>query len=150
MPGSRNPSPGGSAIQTASLSRDLRRPGGWGEQATSQGGLGHKRGVPSRSRTGSRSTPDDGSMRINHVAINQALYIEGRGALKREPAWCRRTDRALRAPPERSRRKTCVYVTPETLIGEHPTEAKDRTAPRRIPGSRFRATRITSSRNSRG
>ena len=47
--------------------------------------------------------PDDGSMRISHEAIYQALYIEGRGALKRELVACLRTGRALRAPRERSR-----------------------------------------------
>ncbi len=49
--------------------------------------------------------PDDESMRISHEAIYQSLYIEGRGALKRELVWCLRTGRALRAPRERSRRK---------------------------------------------
>ena len=42
--------------------------------------------------------PDDESMRISHEAIYQALYIEGRGALKRELVSCLRTGRALRAP----------------------------------------------------
>ena len=40
--------------------------------------------------------PDDESMRISHEAIYQALYIEGRGALKRELVWCLRTGRAPR------------------------------------------------------
>ena len=62
-------------------------------------------------------------------AIYQALYIEGRGALKRELVWCLRTGRALRAPRERSRRKTWAHVTPETLISERPTEAEDRAVP---------------------
>src|SRR5215217_4091194 len=66
--------------------------------------------------------PDDESMRVSHEAIYQALYIEGRGALKRELVWCLRTGRALRAPRERSRRKTWAHVTPETLISERPAE----------------------------
>jgi hypothetical protein len=42
--------------------------------------------------------PDDGSMRISHEAIYQALYVQGRGALRRElTAWLR-TGRALRCP----------------------------------------------------
>lgn len=40
--------------------------------------------------------PDDESMRISHEAIYQSLYIQGRGALKRELVWCLRTGRALR------------------------------------------------------
>ncbi len=73
--------------------------------------------------------PDDESMRISHEAIYQSLYIEGRGALKRELVWCLRTGRPLRAPRERSRRKTWAHVTPETLISERPAEAEDRAVP---------------------
>ena len=73
--------------------------------------------------------PDDESMRISHEAIYQSLYIQGRGALKRELVWCLRTGRALRAPRERSRRKTWAHVTPETLISERPAEAADRAVP---------------------
>ncbi|MEO7122296.1 MAG: IS30 family transposase [Lacisediminihabitans sp.] len=73
--------------------------------------------------------PEDESMRISHEAIYQSLYIEGRGALKRELVWCLRTGRALRAPRERSRRKTWAHVTPETLISERPAEAEDRAVP---------------------
>lgn len=73
--------------------------------------------------------PDDESMRISHEAIYQSLYIEGRGALKRELVWCLRSGRALRAPRERSRRKAWAHVTPETLISERPAEAADRAVP---------------------
>ena len=45
--------------------------------------------------------PDDESMRISHEAIYQALYIQGRGALKRELVACLRTGRALRVPRAR-------------------------------------------------
>ena len=65
--------------------------------------------------------PHDESMRISHEAIYQSLYIEGRGALKRELVWCLRTGRALRAPRERSRRVT--------LISERPPEIEDRSIP---------------------
>ncbi|MHB1235830.1 MAG: IS30 family transposase [Microbacteriaceae bacterium] len=73
--------------------------------------------------------PDDESMRISHEAIYQSLYIQGRGALKRELVWCLRTGRALRAPRERSRRKTWAHVTPGTLISERPAEVEDRAVP---------------------
>ncbi len=73
--------------------------------------------------------PEDHSMRISHEAIYQSLYIQGRGALKRELVWCLRTGRALRAPRERSRRKTWAHVTPGTLISERPAEAEDRAVP---------------------
>src|SRR4051794_3961184 len=38
--------------------------------------------------------PDDPSMQISHEAIYQALYVQGRGALKRELVACLRTGRA--------------------------------------------------------
>ena len=47
--------------------------------------------------------PDDESMRVSHEAIYQALYIQGRGALRRELTACLRTGRALRAPRARRR-----------------------------------------------
>jgi IS30 family transposase len=43
-----------------------------------------------------RDFPDDDSMRISHEAIYQALYVQGRGALRRELTACLRTGRALR------------------------------------------------------
>ena len=46
--------------------------------------------------------PDDESMRIRHEAIYQALYVQGRGALKRELVACLRTGRALRVPRARA------------------------------------------------
>ena len=73
--------------------------------------------------------PDDESMRISHEAIYQALYIEGRGALKRELVACLRTGRALRVPRARSRRKAWAHVTPEVLISERPAEVEDRAVP---------------------
>jgi hypothetical protein len=73
--------------------------------------------------------PDDESMRISHEAIYQALYIQGRGALKRELILCLRTGRALRAPRARSRRTAWAHVTPEVLISERPAEAADRAVP---------------------
>ena len=46
--------------------------------------------------------PDDESMRISHEAIYQALYVQGRGALRRELVACLRTGRALRVPRART------------------------------------------------
>ncbi len=73
--------------------------------------------------------PDDESMRISHEAIYQALYIEGRGALKRELVACLRTGRALRVPRERSRNKASGHVTVDVVISEQPAEVKGRVAP---------------------
>src|SRR3954453_5242195 len=45
--------------------------------------------------------PDDESMRVSHEAIYQSLYVQGRGALRRELAACLRTGRVLRVPRAR-------------------------------------------------
>ncbi len=73
--------------------------------------------------------PDDESMQISHEAIYQALYVEGRGALKRELVACLRTGRALRVPRARNRQKAWGHVTKEVLISERPAEVQDRAVP---------------------
>ena len=73
--------------------------------------------------------PGDSIMRISHEAIYQALYIQGRGALKRELTACLRTGRALRVPRARSRGRGKSFITPEVLISERPAEAADRAVP---------------------
>jgi IS30 family transposase len=73
--------------------------------------------------------PDDESMRISHEAIYQALYIQGRGALKRELVACLRTGRALRVPRARARQRPGGHVTAEVMITERPAEAEDRAVP---------------------
>jgi IS30 family transposase len=73
--------------------------------------------------------PDDPTMRISHEAIYQALYIQGRGALRRELTACLRTGRALRVPRERTRRRGNSFVEPELLISQRPAEAADRAVP---------------------
>ncbi len=73
--------------------------------------------------------PDDASMRVSHEAIYQALYVQGRGALRRELAACLRTGRALRVPRARARQKAWAHVTPDVMISERPAEAEDRAVP---------------------
>jgi IS30 family transposase len=73
--------------------------------------------------------PDDGSMRISHEAIYQALYVESRGALKRDLVTCLRRGRALRVPRARARQKAWAHVTPETLISQRPPQVADRAVP---------------------
>ncbi len=73
--------------------------------------------------------PDDGSMRISHEAIYQALYVQGRGALRRELTACLRTGRALRVPRARTRGRGKKFATPEVMISQRPAEADDRAVP---------------------
>ena len=73
--------------------------------------------------------PDDESMRISHEAIYQSLYIQGRGALKRELVTCLRTGRALRVPRARSQAKAWAHVSEEVMISNRPAEVQDRAVP---------------------
>jgi len=73
--------------------------------------------------------PDDECMRVSHEAIYQALYVQGRGALRRELAACLRTGRALRVPRARTRGRGKKFVSPEIMISERPAEAADRAVP---------------------
>jgi IS30 family transposase len=68
-------------------------------------------------------------MRISHEAIYQSLYIQGRGALKRELVACLRTGRALRVPRSRTRQRPGGHVTPEVMISQRPAEVADRAVP---------------------
>jgi len=73
--------------------------------------------------------PDDESMRISHEAIYQALYVQSRGALKRELVACLRTGRALRVPRARARSRGKGFISAEVMISERPAEAGDRAVP---------------------
>jgi IS30 family transposase len=73
--------------------------------------------------------PDDKSMRISHEAIYQSLFIEGRGALKRELVACLRTGRALRIPRGRTQNKPQGHVSADVVISKRPAEAADRAVP---------------------
>jgi IS30 family transposase len=73
--------------------------------------------------------PDDESMRISHEAIYQALYVQGRGGLRRELTACLRTGRALRVPRARTQGRGKKFVSPEIMISERPAEVEDRAVP---------------------
>jgi len=73
--------------------------------------------------------PDDPTMRISHEAIYQSLFIQGRGALKRELTACLRSGRALRVPRARRQGKGKTFVSDQVMISERPAEAADRAVP---------------------
>ena len=72
--------------------------------------------------------PDDERMRVSHEAIYQALFVQGRGALRRELTACLRTGRALRKPRRRvdGRRER---IKDKVMISERPAEVADRAVP---------------------
>ena len=75
-----------------------------------------------------RDYPDDAAMRISHETIYQALFIQSRGALRRELTRYLRTGRALRKPGRHvGQRKNRI---PDMVnIAERPPEADERAVP---------------------
>jgi IS30 family transposase len=68
-------------------------------------------------------------MRISHEAIYQALFVQSRGALRRELTACLRTGRVLRTPRARTRGRGKTFISPEIMISQRPAEAADRAVP---------------------
>lgn len=68
-------------------------------------------------------------MRISHEAIYQALYVQGRGALRRDLTACLRTGRAQRVPRARTGRVGKHFISSDLLIAERPADVADRAVP---------------------
>ena len=74
--------------------------------------------------------PGQRERHVVHETIYQALYVQGRGGLRRELVTALRTGRARRKPHRRSdaRRQGCI-VDPTVMISERPAEVEDRAIP---------------------
>jgi IS30 family transposase len=72
--------------------------------------------------------PADPRMRVSHETIYQSLYVQGRGALRRELTACLRTGRALRRP-RRAGRSGAGKLKDMVMISDRPAEASDRAVP---------------------
>jgi len=71
--------------------------------------------------------PDDPMMRVSPETIYQSIYVQGRGALRKELAACLRTGRAIRR--SRSRLEQRGKITNLVMISERPAEVEDRAVP---------------------
>ena len=73
--------------------------------------------------------PDEPEMQVSHEAIYQALYVQGRGGLRRELTRCLRTGRALRKPRRRADGRKTQRIPDMVMISDRPAEADDRAVP---------------------
>ncbi|MGO9926319.1 MAG: IS30 family transposase, partial [Mycobacterium sp.] len=74
--------------------------------------------------------PDRPEMQVSHETIYKALYVQGRGGLRRELSTCLRTGRALRKPRGRTAERERRGRIPGMVnISERPAEAIDRAVP---------------------
>ncbi len=80
------------------------------------------------SRSLRRDFPDRPEMQVSHETIYQSLYVQSRGALRRELAACLRTGRALRRPKRRADERR-ARIADMVMISERPAESADRAVP---------------------
>jgi IS30 family transposase len=75
-----------------------------------------------------REFPDDAEMWVSHEAIYQSIYVQSKGALRRDLHQCLRTGRALRKPQhQQGGRRT--RIRDMVNISERPAEVADRAVP---------------------
>ncbi|MFC4859513.1 IS30 family transposase, partial [Actinophytocola glycyrrhizae] len=72
--------------------------------------------------------PDRPEMRVSHETIYQSLYVQSRGALRRELTRCLRTGRALRKPHRQAAARQ-PRIPNLVEISQRPAEAEDRAVP---------------------
>jgi IS30 family transposase len=72
--------------------------------------------------------PDNPDMQVSHETIYQSIYVQSRGALRRELAVCLRTGRALRRP-RRTGQERQSRIPDMINISERPAEVEDRAVP---------------------
>jgi len=73
--------------------------------------------------------PDRPEMRVAHETIYQALYVQGRGELRRELHKALRSGRAWRKAQRRGDERIGRFAGPMLMISDRPAEAADRAVP---------------------
>lgn len=76
-----------------------------------------------------RDYPDDPAMRVSHETIYRTLFIQARGALRKELTACLRTGRAQRRPQLRIEQSGAGRLRNMVLISDRPPEVEDRAVP---------------------
>jgi len=76
-----------------------------------------------------KAYPDRPEMQVSHETIYKAIYVQGRGELRRELHRCLRTGRALRKPRARRTDGEHRHIVGMVNISDRPAEAADRAVP---------------------
>ena len=76
-----------------------------------------------------REYPDDLDMRVSHETIYKTLFIQARGALRKELTACLRTGRTQRRPQMRTEQSGAGRLQNMILISDRPPEVADRAVP---------------------
>jgi transposase, IS30 family len=73
--------------------------------------------------------PDDLDMRVSHETIYRTLFVQARGALRKELTACLRTGRTQRRPHMRTEQSGAGRLQNIVRISERPPEVADRAVP---------------------
>ena len=73
--------------------------------------------------------PEDLEMRVSHETIYRALFVQARGALRKELTTCLRTGRTQRRSHKRTEHSGTGRLRNMVLISDRPAEAGDRAVP---------------------
>jgi IS30 family transposase len=76
-----------------------------------------------------RVFPDQPERHLTHETIYQALYVQGRGELRRQIAAALRSGRAQRRARRDPQARVSRFVEPMIMISQRPAEAEDRAVP---------------------
>jgi IS30 family transposase len=73
--------------------------------------------------------PDDLAMRVSHETIYRTLFVQARGALRKDLTACLRTQRTQRRSHKRTEHSGTGRIRDMVRISDRPSEAEDRAIP---------------------
>ena len=90
-----------------------------------------------------RTYGDNPEMYVSHETIYLSLFVQGKGALRRELTDCLRTGRAYRRPKTKRAPSGKGKIVDPVMISERPAEVEDRAVPGHWEGDLLMGRRQT-------